>query len=242
MRKIFATICFCFSLSYFCPAAPGPDRHVVLVVWDGMRPDFVTATNTPTLFQLSKRGVFFAKNHSVYVSSTEVNGTALATGAYPQHSGVIGNREYRPDLNPSVPIATESLDAMRKADRQGGYLAVPTVAESCSNRAIPRSSPERNRSCCCTTAPNARTTRQTSFYLKAKRCHALRRRKSPTPSDRSSDKGGTKTNCDLWTARALTEVLWKKEVPAFSLLWLAEPDNTQHATGVGLAPSHGGHS
>jgi arylsulfatase A-like enzyme len=51
------------------------------------------------------------------------------------------------------------------------------------------------------------------------------------------DKGPTKTNRDVWTARALTKVLWKNEVPAFSLLWMAEPDNTQHTTGVGSSES-----
>src|SRR6185503_8083522 len=51
------------------------------------------------------------------------------------------------------------------------------------------------------------------------------------------DKGSTKTNRDLWTARALTGILWKENVPAFSLLWMAEPDNTQHATGVGSPQS-----
>ncbi len=32
--------------------ARGQAEHVVLVVWDGMRPDFVTKENAPTLWQL----------------------------------------------------------------------------------------------------------------------------------------------------------------------------------------------
>jgi len=108
MRKYLFTLLGCLSLGSPLAAAPVSDRHVVLIVWDGMRPDFVNATNTPTLSELAKRGVFFAHNHPVYVSSTEVNGTALATGAYPEHSGIIGNREFRPNLNPTSPIATVS--------------------------------------------------------------------------------------------------------------------------------------
>jgi hypothetical protein len=38
---------------------------------------------------------------------------------------------------------------------------------------------------------------------------------------------------DVWTTRALTEVLWKEAVPEFSVLWLAEPDRSQHAAGPG---------
>ena len=33
---------------------------------------------------------------------------------------------------------------------------------------------------------------------------------------------------DAWTTRALTDVLWKEGVPKFSLLWLSEPDLSQH--------------
>ena len=38
---------------------PGTDRHVVVVVWDGMRPDFVSEKTTPTLWKLAREGVTF---------------------------------------------------------------------------------------------------------------------------------------------------------------------------------------
>ena len=38
---------------------------------------------------------------------------------------------------------------------------------------------------------------------------------------------------DQWSTVALTEKLWKEAVPAFSLLWLGEPDLTQHETAPG---------
>ena len=75
--------------------AAGTAGHVVVVVWDGMRPDFVTAETTPTLWNLSKQGVTFRNHHAAYPSMTEVNGTTLATGAYPEESGIIANKEFR---------------------------------------------------------------------------------------------------------------------------------------------------
>jgi arylsulfatase A-like enzyme len=45
---------------------------------------------------------------------------------------------------------------------------------------------------------------------------------------------------DLWTTRALTGPLWEKGVPAFSLLWLSEPDYSQHHTGPGSKTSLAG--
>src|SRR5438309_10437259 len=84
-------------------------RHVVVVVWDGMRPDFVSEQNTPTLYELARQGATFANHHSVYLSATEVNGTAISTGAYPANDGIVGNIEYRPALDLLKPIHTEWL-------------------------------------------------------------------------------------------------------------------------------------
>jgi hypothetical protein len=53
------------------------DRHVVIVVWDGMRPDLVSEQYTPTLWRLAQGGVTFRNHHSVYPSATVVNGTAI---------------------------------------------------------------------------------------------------------------------------------------------------------------------
>src|ERR1700682_5124587 len=41
------------------------------------------------------------------------------------------------------------------------------------------------------------------------------------------------TQKDVWTTKALTEIFWKDRVPAFSLLWLSEPDGTEHETAPG---------
>src|SRR2546430_17735630 len=71
------------------------DRHVVIVVWDGMRPDFISEQNTPTLWKLAQAGVIFRNHHSVYPSATIVNGTAINTGVYPSRSGVLANHDYR---------------------------------------------------------------------------------------------------------------------------------------------------
>src|SRR5258706_6362319 len=128
MRASLVTILLCCSAINAVHAA-GAAKHVVMVVWDGMRPDFVNETNTPTLHALAGQGVFFQSNHCVYLSSTEVNGAALATGAYPQRNGIIGNLEFRPDVDPRRPVGTELLETIRKAEQQGDYLGVPTLAE-----------------------------------------------------------------------------------------------------------------
>jgi len=79
----FADKLFTALVSVFAAAdlfAAGKAQHVVVLVWDGMRPDFVTEADAPTLFKLARQGVAFKHHHPVYISTTIVNGTALATG------------------------------------------------------------------------------------------------------------------------------------------------------------------
>ncbi len=107
------------------------DRHVVVVVWDGMRPDFVSEETTPTLWKLAREGVSFRNHHPVYPSATMVNGTAIVTGVYPGKSGLIANYVYRPDIEAHVAIAVESPAVVKKGDQlsNGKYISVPTIAE-----------------------------------------------------------------------------------------------------------------
>jgi predicted AlkP superfamily pyrophosphatase or phosphodiesterase len=73
-----------------------PARIFVLMVWDGLRPDFVTAERTPSLFAMENEGVRFARHHSVYPTITMVNAASLATGAPPGSTTILGDVMYLP--------------------------------------------------------------------------------------------------------------------------------------------------
>jgi arylsulfatase A-like enzyme len=219
--------------------ARGNASHVVVVVWDGMRPDFVTEQNCPTLFRLARQGVFFKNHHPVYISTTEVNGTALATGMYPQESGIIGNSEFRPVINAKQRVRTEALGTVRKGDEcaNNHYLNFPTIEELLHlqgkrtviagakpvvllhDRAERENDSENAVLCAGRTLPEnlARELIQKLGEFPATNVIGIDR--------------------DRWTTKALIDVLWAKNVPAFSLLWLSEPDFSQHETGPGSPES-----
>ena len=73
-----------------------PARIFVLMVWDGLRPDFVTAERTPNLFALENEGVRFARHHAVYPTITMVNAATIATGAPPGSTAILGDEVYLP--------------------------------------------------------------------------------------------------------------------------------------------------
>jgi arylsulfatase A-like enzyme len=221
--------------------ARGKAEHVVLLVWDGMRPDFITPQHTPTLYRLATNGVFFKKHHPAYISSTEVNGTAIATGMHPSHSGIMANVEYRAELGWLSTFATESLDAMRRGDflSDGNYLLVPTVAEILHEAGVSTvvagTKPVVLLHDRAWTRPTEASKDSVLLFegktIPRDRAEALKKANDdkpfPTPVTFPN------TAQDTWTTKSLTHVFWRKEVPKFSVLWLSEPDKSQHETGVG---------
>ena len=230
---------FVFSLRVIPLIAETPrfdDRHVVVVVWDGMRPDFISEETTPTLWKLAREGVSFRNHHPVYPSATMVNGTAMVTGVYPGKSGLIANYVYRPDIEAHDAIAVESPAVVKKGDQlsNGKYISVPTIAELVQ-RAGGRTAVASaktvglllDRSVGIGPAKNC-TTLFAGSALPDGVLTRIAAALGPFPSARLQK--------DRWTTKAVTDFVWKDGVPAFTMLWLGEPDLTQHETAPG-APS-----
>ncbi|HZY60566.1 MAG TPA: alkaline phosphatase family protein, partial [Candidatus Binataceae bacterium] len=72
----------------------GAARLVILMVWDGLRPDSMTKANTPNLYALAHQGVYFADHHAMYPSLTMVNAATLATDGPPSATGIFANNMY----------------------------------------------------------------------------------------------------------------------------------------------------
>src|SRR6266581_1635740 len=198
-----------------------------------MRPDFVSEETTPTLWKLAREGVTFRNHHAVYPSATMVNGTALVTGVYPGKNGVLANYEYRPEIDRRRSINIESQAAVSRGDEVSGgkFISVPTIAEFVQPAGG------------CTTIASAKTVgllldRHAGIGV-AKNCVTLFAGKSAPPDAITSIIAAlgpfpvAHLEQDPWTTKALTNVFWKDGVPAFSILWLGEPDLTQHESAPG---------
>ena len=88
------------------PAArpPSAPTRTIVMVWDGLRPDSVNARDTPNLQALRQSGVDFTDHHSTYPTFTMMNGSSLATGAFPKTSGFYGNTFWTPPQGPDRTI------------------------------------------------------------------------------------------------------------------------------------------
>src|SRR5262245_8710886 len=233
MRRIISLLffVFCASVSAIVPAKP--EHHVVVVVWDGMRPDFVTEQNTPTLWKLAREGTTFQNHHAAYPSATMVNGTTMVTGVYPGKSGIIANHVYRPDIDPHHAVDVELPPAVKKGDELSGgkYIAAPTIAdlvELAGARSVIASA--KTVGLLLDRHPNDVGAKNSATLFAGKGLPSaalvgITERLGPFPSAHLRQ--------DSWTTKALIDVLWKDGVPRFSILWLGEPDLTQHETAPG---------
>src|SRR5262245_54309837 len=92
-------------------ARPSMLNRQLLIVLDGLRPDYVTADIMPNLYALGQRGVVFQNHHSVYPTVTRVNASSIATGTYPASHGLMGNTVFFPAVD-----ATRFLDTSERAN------------------------------------------------------------------------------------------------------------------------------
>jgi arylsulfatase A-like enzyme len=240
--RITLAIVVLFTLAFGnrCSGA-GKAQHVIVVVWDGMRPDFISPQHTPALYGLAQRGTYFENHHAVYVTTTVVNGTALNTGAHPERSGIFSNRSYRPDIDPIKTVGAEGLETVRRGDAttHGHYLLAPTLAEIIQGAGFPTA--------VCGTKSVAllfdRSEERTSEAAKQS-VNFFKGRVLPSSAMAQLVKANngetfprtiTYPNIaqDRWTTKALLDGVWRGGIPKFSMLWLSDPDFTQHDRGPG---------
>ncbi|MBC7368217.1 MAG: alkaline phosphatase family protein [Undibacterium sp.] len=202
----------------------------------------MTAEMTPNLWQLTQRGVFFAQHHSVYLSATEVNGTAIATGAYPARSFVIANTDFRPAIDAQEAIAIEDPATVARGDaiNAGHYLGAPTVAELLHARGLRTAiAGSKQVALLHDRAPRADKPDASAVVFQGATLPAELAKRLASAHGAFPATAATQDTIarDAWTTQVLIGSLWKDGVPPYSLLWLAEPDASQHATGPGSAQS-----
>jgi arylsulfatase A-like enzyme len=264
------------------PDAPPPARHrVVVFVWDGLRPDSISAANTPTLAAFRARGVDFARHHSVYPTLTMINAAALATGDYPDRHGFYGNTVWAPSasgLNSEghaidfrQPVFTEDfgvLDALDAAAR-GKLLNAPTLVEQAANAGlrvalVGKSGPvylqDRTRRGSIVDEKAvfplelARSLVEAGFALPAFGLDASRAGAGALPAHENAPASGRVerladgrtpdpttgvvspyTPVNDYLMHVLLDYLWPRQAPDLTLVWLRDPDTTEHAYGPGSA-------
>ena len=219
-------------------------RLVIVFVVDGLRPDSITAEDTPTLFRLRAEGVSFADGHAVFPTVTRVNAAALSTGAQPGTSGLLGNQLYLPAVDPRRAIDTGNYRNLLALDQATGgrLLMAPTLAERLHARGLRlvgiSSGSTGSAFLLNPKAPSGVGAVVSGYFDPGKTVaypapvsEAILSKFGPAPPKAP---GGARYGAPVaWTQRVLREYVLPELQPDVVINWLTEPDHSQHHVGVG---------
>ena len=99
--------------------------RVVVVVFDGLRPDMVTSARMPNLAGFAADSLWFREARSVFPSMTRVATSSISTGAPPALHGIVGNSFYCPEVTRDFVLDTSLADDLALAESR---LAGPLIA------------------------------------------------------------------------------------------------------------------
>ena len=223
---------------------PGARPLVLVVVVDGLRPDSISAEDTPTLFRLRAEGVDLVNSHAVFPTVTRVNAAAIATGAQPGASGLVGNQMFVPAVEDRRAFDTGNYRNFLALERATGgrVLQVRTLAERLHGRGLALAGVSSG-STGSAFLLNPRSTdgvgALVNGYLDpgktvaypAAVSEAILSRFGPAPAKQP---GGARFDAAVnWTQRVLCEYVLPELAPDVVINWLTEPDHSQHHVGVG---------
>ncbi len=272
-------LCACLAVTVAGAADTQRDARVLLIVWDGLRPDMINDNDTPNLAGLRTRGVDFTDHHSTYPTLTMINASSFATGAYPGTHGFYGNWIWIPQAHGrdsadrvvdfQQPVFTEDYAILQAVDaaEKGRLFAVPTVFEVAERAGLsvavmgkggPTYIQNRNGE---TPFIDDRTVRPLSFVqgltaasIPLPRLWAKAYPANPQQTGQTDDptangrvplmKDGVTTdptkldaapfvNVNAYHARVLKDYVLPTLKPHLAMLWLRNPDSTEHAFGPG---------
>src|SRR5438309_2911143 len=260
--------------------APESPRNVIVIVWDGLRPDTIDASLTPNLARLREDGTDFRDNHSTYPTFTMMNSASFATGGYPGTTGFYGNVVWQPSAQGKdssgkavdfrQPVFSEDyavLDALGQ-DTRGQLLLLPTLFDAAHAAGIVTMTLGKNgaaylqdrkrlgmmldertvfplslaKELQVAGIPLPVTTTNTyppgEIVLSASNANPIefkppKRLLDGVSSDPTSTAGSPyKAALEYMVGTYLDYVLPRKK-PRLSVLWLRDPDSTQHNYGIG---------
>jgi arylsulfatase A-like enzyme len=214
--------------------------HVLIVLFDGLRPDLVGPTTTPNLHRLQQQGVTLARQRTVWPSETRCALTSLVTGAWPGGHGIVGNayldRAHTPPryADTGDDRAVEALDA----SVGGRLVGTPSLGEVLEAHGRTLTVLASN-SGGATRLLNHKARALGHLTLSGHHPHvassaemlaAIEARLGPLPAP--EPKGTPDLAVQQWMTGAFLEVVWPEIMPDVTILSYNEPDFSSHYSGT----------
>jgi len=207
-------------------------RTQLLIVVDGLRPDYITRDVMPRLFRLRERGVNFTAHHSVFPTVTRVNVSSIVTGSYPETHGLLGNTIYIPSVNQTKGLDTgerENLEAVERAE--GKLLTAPTLGEilqANGRKLIGISSGSTGSAFLLNHTVSGGAVLHTDYTRPQELAPKVLSILGPPPAHETPNDPQNQRAIDAYLKLCADDLH-----PDVAILWLNDPDGTAHANGIG---------
>lgn len=211
--------------------------RTLIVFFDGLRPDYITADRMPNLYAFSKRGCYGKAHHSVFPTVTRVNSSSYATGSYPATHGLLGNTVYFPQVNTKHGLNTGEASELQKiaAATNGKLLTTISLGEilqQAGAKMMVFSSGSSGQALLQNHTVSGGAVINTSMILPDSLKPLLEKELGPIPPAGDPNSGRHK-----WVTDALIRYGLRLDGPLVSAIWFSDPDGTAHRDGIGAETS-----
>ena len=213
--------------------APWLSHSSLVIVLDGLRPDYVTPELMPNLHALGERGVVCRNHHSVFPSVTRVNAASIATGTYPARHGLMGNTVYFPEISADTKFSTGNAAHLQRIEAATGgqLLTTPSLGEVLAaggRKLLAVSSGSSGSAFLLNHKASGGGLLHTTLVLPSSLQPGVSKILGPVPPDANPNTLRNRRAVDAYLQIGLDPV-----PPHVTLMWLSDPDHTQHEYGVG---------
>jgi predicted AlkP superfamily phosphohydrolase/phosphomutase len=238
LKNIFALL-FVFSITVSLNAQPPAqkDLRTLIVFFDGLRPDYITAENMPNLYAFSQAGCYGKQHHSVFPTVTRVNASSYSSGSYPATHGLMGNTVYFPIVDKKKGLNTGDYTDLHKISEatHGHLLTATTLGEELQKagaRMMVFSSGSTGQALMQNHTVSGGAIINPGLILPETWKAKLATEVGPLPAKAKPNAGQHK-----WVTDALIQYGLTLDGPLVSAIWFSDPDGTAHADGIGAATS-----
>ena len=207
-----------------------PRNAILLIVVDGLRPDYVTPEYMPNLHALGEHGVFGARHTAVFPSVTRVNSASISTGSYPVSHGLMHNTMFLRQVDDNEINTGSASHLLRMAEVLGGRVVDTTslgevLADHGLNILVVGSGGSGNSLLQNPTVDGFGIWTAPGFFLPAAERSDAVAVVGELPKD---DADRTVWSFDAYMRRAIEPV-----PPDVTIMWIHETDGANHAHGIG---------
>jgi len=211
--------------------------RTLIVFFDGLRPDYITAEAMPNVYAFSQAGSYGRQHHSVFPTVTRVNASSYSTGSYPATHGLMGNTVYFPEVDRKKGLNTGDASELNKISvaTHGRLLTAVSLGEvlqKAGAHMMVFSSGSTGQALLQNHTVSGGAVINTGMILPDSLRPVLEKELGPIPPA-----GDPNTARHKWVTDALIRYGLIMNGPLVSAIWFSDPDGTAHRDGIGAPTS-----